>query len=214
VHNDASIDQWVYLEMWTPDRIYGGIIPSISYSLDEGKTWIFPEGGPLKTLGGAEVRWLVSHFGKATDMPTVWSFSRSGLGEDFIPPGNFTSSPGGQSRLLFGLYLPAKDTALIRFAVAIYYLRPLKITYIFGDSDIKSVEEALFKLYNYGPSVYIGGLELSAKPTSLDIVEDEAGTINALKFSIPADATFSLLFSKGDTTLDVNANNIPDIVEA
>lgn len=211
VQNNATLDKWAYIEVWLPDRVYMGIGPSLSYSLDDGQTWA--PGKPLKTLGGAEVNWLITTPRKASEEPVVWASNTQGVGENYMLPA-FTDSGGGQNRLLVGLYLPARDKALLRLSVSVYYVRPLEITYVFRDSDLSMMEVSSIKLYNYGTS-YVGGLESTIKPTSLAIIEDEKGSIKSILVSFPPDVVFSLLFTREvDTVTDTDGNGIPDSIEA
>lgn len=210
MHNNASVNQWATIEVWIPDEIYLGISPFMSSSVDDGETWIGARA-PIKTLGGADVNWVVSMPGNATQKPVIWSGSREGIGGTGIFPENFTDSSGGQNRLFFGVYLPARDMALVRLTVVKYAL--LEITYVFRDSDLSKMKEDVIKLYNYGTSAYVGGLASSMRSTSLTIVEDWTGKTKSILITIPSDATFSLLFAKGDTTIDLDKNGIPDFIE-
>ena len=208
LHNDASVNQWATVEVWIPDEIYLGISPSMSSSVDDGETWI---SGPVKTLGGVDVNWVVTLPGNASQKPVMWSYSRGGIGGTCILPEYFTDSGGGQNRLFFCVYLPAKDMALVRLTVINY--APLQITYIFRDRDLSQMKEDVIKLYNYGTSAYVGGLALSMRPTSLTIVEDWTVKTKSILITVPSDATFSLLFAKEDTTIDKDKNGIPDFIE-
>ena len=209
VRNDAAYDQWAQIEVWIPDKIYIGITASIVSSVDGGLNWT--SGGPLETLGGVDVNWAVSLPGNSTQNPVVWKYVRSGIGGYVELPRNFTDSSGGQSRLLLGIYLPAGDEALVRLSFTVYYLRPLKITYVFR--DLEDMEEGLIKYYDYGTSAYVGGLTSTLKPSALAIVVDESGKIASIQTTIPSGTTFSLDFAKGDTTVDVDADGVPDFIE-
>lgn len=222
VHNTATMDQWAYVEIWLPDAIYPGIAPPLSYSLDEGKTWTDVNSGPtsITTLRGVEVSWI-TQWGKATEEPATINFFRYGDGGDprLNLPGNFTNSGGGQNRLLLGVYLPADDKVLLRLGVSIHYVRPLKITYIFEDSDhiyygLGNMKENLVKVYNYGTSEYVGGLDFTQRPAYLAITEDESGKINSMLIEILPNTSFSLFSErKIDTTIDNDGDGIPDNIK-
>jgi len=218
VENTADEDQWAYIEVWLPDAVYGGTGPPISYSPDYGKTWIGVLTGvisePMKTLGGTEVNWVFTVPKTFSEEPKLWSFSIDGTGGSFILPESYTSSGGAQNRFFLGVYLPAGDQALVRLGAATYYVRPLEITYIFRDSELASMAEGLIKFYNLGSSEYVGGLTLENLPTSLTIVQDEASDIKSLLITIPPDTAFSLLSGEEvDTTIDVDGDGIPDLIE-
>lgn len=212
IHNNAEWDQWANIEMWIPDEIYLGMSPFVSYSLDEGETWTYTSG-PIKTLGGISVNWVASMPRQRSEIPVKWTYSRGGAGGEYVLPYDFTDSGGGWNRLFFGFYLPAQDSVLVRIGASIYYIRPLKITYVFGDSDIGNMTENSIKYYNVGTSAYVGGLTLTASPSSLSVTEDETGKMNSVSVTIPSGTTFSLLFAKGNTIIDVDADGVPDFIE-
>jgi len=220
VENQANENQWSHVEMWTSDEIYGGGFGGPSdYSLDDGKTWnnlyvSYPPPLPIKTLGGVEVDWVVSRPGIGGEKPVWWMGSVGSY--DF--PMNFTESGGGQSRLLFGLYLPARDSALLRVGYSTYYTSPLRITYVFDDSHnvsygLFNMRESLIKFYNYGSSEYVGGFASAIRPTAVSITED-SGQIKHLLISIPPNTDFSLSSSgRVDTSTDNNGDGIPDYIQ-
>jgi len=212
IRNNAEWDQWANIEIWIPDEIYLGMSPFVSYSLDEGETWTFTSG-PVKTLGGISVNWVASLPRQRSEIPVKWTYSRGGAGGEYVLPYDFTDSGGGWNRLFFGFYLPAQDSVLVKVGASIYYIRPLKITYVFRDSDIGKMTENSIKYYNVGASAYVGGLTLTASPSSLSVTEDETGKMNAVSVTIPSGSTFSLLFAKGNTIIDVDADGVPDLVE-
>lgn len=215
VNNNAKVDQWACLEVWLPDKISGGITPSISHSVDDGKTW---STGPIKTLGGVDVNWVVSFPENLKEKPTAWRRITEAAGGSFGLPGNFTDSGGGQNKIIYALYLPAEDRALVRLSASIYGCHPLKITYIFEDSGdvsygLRNMNPSLIKLYNYEASSYVGGLELTMKPTSLFIIQDETRRISYMQATIPPVTIFSLLSNKDvDTTIDEDEDGIPDLI--
>jgi len=225
VQNKDEIGQWAYIEVWLPDAIYESIFAVMRYSPDDGESWSgsvaytdYPTGEPIETLGGALVNWGFSRPGNATETPVLWRTYDKAIGGSFALPPYFTASGGGQNRILFGLYLPAKDTALLRLGASIYDVSPRKVTYVFTDSDnsfygLRNMEEGLIKFYNDGYSVYVGGLASTEKPTSLAITEDE-GRIEALTVSLPSNSSMYLLSAYGiNTRIDQDNNGIPDLIE-
>ena len=220
VENTADKDQWAYLEVWLPDAVYGGTFPPISYSTDDGETWTSPITGvlsePIETFGGTDVNWVLTVPGTFSERPKEWIFSKGGDGGFFILPLNFTDSGGAQNRFFFSVYLPAHDKVLVSLGVPTYYVRPLKITYEFRDSDdasygMRNMEENLIKFYNLGALEYVGGLMIASSPTSLTIVQDETGNINSVLVSILSETVFSFYAATGvDTTVDTDADGVPD----
>lgn len=224
VHNNAEMGQWAYIETWLPDKVYLGTPPPLSYSLDGGITWSgsliytdFPRGIPIKTLTETEVNWVFTWPGKATEIPDVWRAFTVAAGGPPILPENFTDSGGGQNRILFGLYLPAGDKALVRLGVSIYYIpRPLKITYVFTDSDhisygLFNMKSNSIKLYNFASSSFVGGWNSTQRPSSLRITGCATGKIESASITFPAETIFYIYAAKGvDTTIDENGDGIPD----
>ena len=220
VHNNADDYQWAYIEVWLPDRIDGGMFPRISYSTDEGETWVpvtIPVE-PIKTLDGVDVNWVVSKAREWSEKPVVWTYYSDAAGSSFTLPENFTDSGGGQNRLLFGLYLPARDKALLRFGPYIYRTRPLKLTYVFTDSadlnyGLRGMNDNFIAIYNIGSDVHVGGLALSTRPMLLAISEDETGIIKSISATVPSNVTLSLLAAKDlDTRLDLDIDGVPDVI--
>jgi len=217
VQNNANFDQWAYIEAWLPDEIYGGIAPSVSYSRDDGKTWI--SGGSVQTLSGVDIKWVVTLPRSTTEKPTTWYDITSGTGFPYVLPEKFTDSGGAQNRLIYGFYMPAGETALVKLTFSIYNSKPLKITYLFKDSNditfgLRNMIKSSVKLYSYGGSKYVGGFNSTQIPASLAITQDETGKIKSMIVTIPPNTTFSLLSGKGlDTTIDSDGNGIPDSVE-
>lgn len=220
VENTADKPQWAYLEVWLPDDVYGGTFPPISYSTDDGETWTSPITGvlsePIETFGGTDVNWVLTVPRIFSERPKEWIFSKGGDGGFFILPLNFTDSGGAQNRFFFSIYLPAHDKVLVTLGIPTYYVRPLKITYEFRDSDdasygMRNMEENLIKFYNLGSSEYVGGLSVASSPTSLAIVQDENGRINSVLISITSDPVFSFYTGSGvDTTVDTDGDGVPD----
>lgn len=221
VDNNAQFDQWAFIEVWIPDKIHMGIVPPLSYSLDNGTTWINAAGEikPITTIDGTEVNWVITKPGKAGEKPIAWRWYTKEAGGSFPLPESLSDSGGAQNRLLFGLFLPARNKVLLRLAFSVYYLHPLEVTYVFTDSDnphygLRNMNDDLIALYNYGSGVYAGGITSTMQPSSLAITQDETGNIESLSISFPPDAIFSLLSAKGaDTTTDLNGNGVPDFVE-
>lgn len=225
VHNNADMDQWVYIEVWLPDEVYTGSFPPFHYSLDNGETWVYPRYNvetksvePIRTIGGAKVNWIVSIPRNPKETPTKWwSYTRASGGSPVLPE-NFTESGGAQNRMFFGLYLPARDKVLLRLGSVIYYVRPLKVSYVFTNSDnvyygLNNMEKGLIKFYNLGKSSYVGGLRFTKIPLSLTITQDEDNGVNFISITLPSNTTFSLLSRKQvDTTIDLNADGIPDLI--
>lgn len=220
IENTADEGRWAHVEVWAPDAVYGGTFPPVSYSTDDGKTWASPITGvvsePIKTLGDTAVNWVITVPRSFSERPREWIFSKQGDGEFFVLPLNFTDSGGAQNRLFFGIYLPAHDKVLVTLGVPTYYVRPLKITYNFEDSNdasygMRNMEEDLIKFYNLRSSGYVGGLMVASSPTSLAIVQDENGKINSVLISIPSNTVFSFYAASGvDTTVDTDADGVPD----
>jgi len=223
VENTAQSDQWASIEIWLPDVIYKGIFMPLRYSLDGGKTWSesvaygdFPRGIPIKTMRENEVNWAFTQVSKASEAPNIWrTFTKSSGGSPSLPP-TFTDSGGAQNRILLSVYLPSGDEALLQVGFATYYSRPLKVTYVFTDSDdiaygLRNMREGTIKFYGYGTSAYVGGITTTIIPSSLSVTEEETGKIKSILLTISGDTSFSLLSAKGvDTTIDANGDGIPD----
>jgi len=225
VCNNADMDQWVYTEVWLPDKVYTGIFPPFYYSLDSGGTWIYPRYDvesesdvPIQTIGGTEVNWIVSIPRNPKETPTRWDSHKEASGGIPILPEDFTYSGGAQNRMFFGLYLPAGDKVLLRLGTAVYYVRPLEVSYVFVESDdiyygLNNIEDGLIKFYNLDTSSYVGGLRSTKIPLSLIITQDEDNKANSISITLPSDTTFSLLSGKGiDMTIDRDADGIPDLI--
>lgn len=223
VHNVDALDQWANIEVWVPDVIYGGTFPPFEYSVDDGESWSgsltytnFPQGIPIRTYGGAEVNWYFSRPADSVESPVVYRAFSSAMGGSSFPPESFTDSGGGQKRMLFGLYLPAGDKVLLRIGFSVYYSRPLKITYVFTDSDhiiygLFNMESNLIKLYNFASASFVGGWNSTQRPSSLGITEDETGQIESALIRFPAGTIFYFYAAREiDTTIDVNGDGIPD----
>ena len=226
VFNNADVGQWVYIEVWLPDEVYVGSFPPFHYSLDSGETWIYPrynpETGraePIRTIGGTGVNWIVSIPRNREETPTAWWSYKEASGGTAILPGNFTESGGAQNRMFFGLYLPAGDEALLRLGTSVYYISALKVSYVFTDSNniyygLRTMENSLIKFYNLGSSSYVGGLRSTRIPLSLTVTQDEDSKVDSISIRLPSDTAFSLLSGKGgDTTIDLDADGIPDFIE-
>ncbi|NIO36401.1 hypothetical protein GTO27_01715, partial [Candidatus Bathyarchaeota archaeon] len=70
------------------------------------------------------------------------------------------------------------------------------------------------ELYNIGPSEYIGGLEFSQMPTSLEVVEDEDGKMRSLLITLPPGVPLRLVGQNDvDTTIDLDQDGVPDSIE-
>ena len=222
VVNNAELGQWAYTEVWLPDVVYQGVFAPIYYSLDDGKTWYGPiaySNEPIRTLSGTDVNWVFTRPAKATEEPVTWRvFTDANGGYPTTLPKNLTDSGGGQNRYLFGLYMPAKDEVLLRIGISIYYSRPLKITYVFRDSEnifygLRNMEKNSIIFYNYGYDVSVGGLTLTTRPTALSVIQDETGKITSIFVTILGNSTVQLLSERGNTTVDTDNDGIPDVLE-
>lgn len=228
VHSTADIDQWTYIEVWLPDEVYAGTFPPLSYSLDEGETWVYTpydvdaEGSvPIRTIGGTEVNWIFSVPRFIKEKPTeFWShYSPDAIGDVPKLPENYTDSGGAQNRIFFGFYLPARDKVLVRLGVSVYEPRPFEVSYNFTDSDniaygLHNMKASFIKFYNLGSSEYVGGISLTSAPTSMLVTQDENAIITSIVVTIPSNTFFILLAAKGlDTTVDADGNGIPDAIE-
>jgi len=225
MENNVPADQWGYVEVWLPDEIYWRTYPPLSYSTDDRETWSdfgSVAGGheTIKTYRGVDVNWVIGS-GWVGGEPNAWVYTypyTKGAGGQFELPESVIDSGGGQRRLLFGVFLPEGDKVLIRLGISIYYARPLKVTYVFRDSDdasfgLRNLEKNLVAYYDYATSEFIGGFSSTNRFVSLNVTQNENGKIESLLVSIPADTTFSLLSGKGiDTTVDANGDGIPDRV--
>ena len=225
VHNTADMGQWSYIEVYLPDHVYLGTYPPLYFSVDDGKTWSnalynveTQSRMPITTIGGTEVNWIFTVAKSGRETPSEWRSYMWAHGGSPMLPGTFTDSGGAQNRIIFGFYLPAKDKALVRVGASIYYFRPLKVSYVFRDSDnpsygLRNMEEGLIKYYNLGPSEYVGGLMFTGNTTSLVITQDEAGNVKSILIKLLSKTTFSLLAAKGvDTEVDENDDGIPDLI--
>lgn len=223
VHNLDTINQWANIEVWVPDVIYAGTFPPFEYSVDDGKSWSgsltytnFPRGIPIRTYGGAEVNWYFSRPADSIESPVVFRAFPSAEGGPPMPPESFIMSGGGQERMLYGLYLPAGDKALLKIGFSVYYSRPLKITYVFTESDHPSyglfnMGSSSITLYNLASASQVGGWGSTQMPSSLGITEDETGKIGFASITFPEDTVFYLYAARGiDTTIDANGDGIPD----
>lgn len=229
VSNNVDAGHWAFIEVWLPDEVYYGTFPPLYYSVNGGETWIRPRYNvetespePIRTLGGVKVNWVVTTpripFGEPRARAPWWSYIKANGGQPELPE-NYTDSGGAQNRIIFGVYLPARDEALLRLGTAVYYVRPLKVSYLFEDSDnayygLHNMEENLMKFYNSGTSGFVGGFEVSETPKSLVVVENENAEIESILVTLPIDTSFSLTAQKEvDTTQDLDANGIPDLIE-
>lgn len=225
VQNKDETGQWAFIEVWLPDVVYESIFAVMHYSSDDGETWSeslayadYPTGEPIETLNGSLVNWGFSQPGNATEIPVVWRTYTKAIGGYPAFPPYFTSSGGGQNRILFGVYLPAKNVALLRLGASRYNLPSQKITYVFSDSDnphygLRNMEEGLIIFYKDDLIDYAGGLESTQKPTSLAIIEDE-GKIESLIVTIPSNSSIYLLSAYGiNIRIDEDDNGIPDYLE-
>jgi len=226
VQNHAEEDQWANIEVWLPDEIYSGVFPPFRYSIDDGKTWVNPRYNvetmspePIRTYGGADVNWIVSIPRGVAKEPTMWWAYDDALGGPPLLPESYTDTGGAQNRMFYNIFLPAGDRVLLRLGFAVYYVRPLQISYVFKDSDdpdfgLQNLEENLIKFYNLGDSTYVGGLSMTRNPALLTITQDEVNVVKSIQLTMQEDTVLSLLSTKAaNTELDTNGNGIPDIIE-
>lgn len=229
VHNTIDVDQWTYVEVWLPDEVHSGS-PPLYYSVDDGATWVYPrydpetlESIPIKTLGGLDINWIYTIPRYAAypeyEKPTkFWAYPYKDAKRGGELPESYTDSGGAQNRILFGFYMPAGDKILVRLGISTWYIDPLKVTYVFRDSEdasygLRNMKESLIKFYNLGPSEYVGGLAFTQFPTSLTITQDETSKIESILITLPSNTDISLLAKKGlDTTADRDADGIPDAI--
>ena len=221
VKNNAPLDQWAFVEVWLPDEVYMKTFPPLAYSIDEGKTWV--SGLPysrdaMKTVGGAEVNWVLSSARWANETPGRYVYSTEGIGGSPWLLDNFTSSGGGQNRMIFGIYLPAEDEVLLRIGASLYYVEPRRITYWFTDSfdesyGVHNLQKGLVALYNVGRSEYVGGLSFSQNPSWLAVTEN-AGVMEKVSVTISGGTVISLLSGKDvNTATDDDGDGVPNYVE-
>lgn len=225
IENTADIDQWVYLEVRLPDKVYTGTFPPLQYSLDDGKTWIYApynvelKGSvPIITYGGTEINWFFTIPKSAKDQPTKWWSFEKALGGSPIIQGSYIGSGGAQNRMIYGFFLPERDKILVRVGISVYYARPLETSYVFTESSdvyygLYNMERGLIKFYNIGSSESVVGLASTALPTALSITQNEADRFTSVIASFPANATLSLLSRTGvNTAIDLDEDGIPDLV--
>jgi len=131
-------------------------------------------------------------------------------------PWNYTDTGGAQNRYVFGIYLPAKDKVLLTMGVPTYYVRPLKTTYVFTDSDhisygLRNMREGLIKFYRLRLGAYVGGVLTAKVPTSLSVVQNDDGVIKSVLLTVTGETVFSFYSASGvDTTIDANGDGVPD----
>jgi len=225
--NIEDVDQWAYIEVWLPDEVYGGTYPPFSYSLDDGKTWVYAPYNvdvessiPIKTMGGTDVNWIFSIPRSMKEKPTEFRSHYSPNAAGGVPklPENYTDSGGAQNRIIFGFYLPARDKALVRLGVSVYEPRPFKTSYVFEDSDnvaygLRNMREGLVKYYNLGTSEYVGGTSFTNITTSMAVTQDENAIITSISVTIPSNTVFTFISAKGvNTTVDTDEDGIPDSI--
>jgi hypothetical protein len=172
----------------------------------------------METRDGAQVNWVLSGAKWANGTPGKYVYSTSGIGGSPWLLDNFTSSGGGQNRMIFGIYLPAEDEVLVKIGASLYYVEPRRITYWFTDSldenyGLHNLQSGLLALYNPGAIAYVGGFVFSKDPVWLAVTEN-AGGMEKVSVTISGDAVISLLSGKEvDTTTDDDGDGVPDYVE-
>jgi len=222
VKNNMPYDQWAFVEIWLPDKVYTKTFPPLAYSINGGETWIsgLPYSrDPMETRDGAQVNWVLSGAKWANGTPGKYVYSTSGIGGSPWLLDNFTSSGGGQNRMIFGIYLPAEDEVLVKIGASLYYVEPRRITYWFTDSldenyGLHNLQSGLLALYNPGAIAYVGGFVFSKDPVWLAVTEN-AGGMEKVSVTISGDAVISLLSGKEvDTTTDDDGDGVPDFTSA
>ena len=231
VHNTFDVDQWAYVEVWLPDEVHTGS-PPLWYSIDDGKTWVFPrydpetlESKPIRTVGGLDVNWIYTipryvNFPENEKPTKFWAYPYSDSVRGGELPESYTDSGGAQNRILFGFHMPPSEKILVRLGVSTWYVDPLMVTYVFRDSEdigygLRNMEESLIKFYNWGFLEDVGGLAFTQLPTSLAVTQDETSNIDSILITIPANTDISLLAEKEiNTTIDQDGNGIPDLIES
>lgn len=226
VQNTADINQWAYVEVWLPDKIYTGSFPPLHHSIDGGQNWVntiynVEIGGSqaIQTLGGVNVNWVFTKPKTLSETPIEWWSFEKADGASPILPDSYTDSGGAQNRIIFGFYLPAKDKIAIRLGCAVWFITSLEMGYAFTDSDdinygLLNMNRDLVMFYNIGDSQFVGGLEATQKPSSLVVVEDETGKMKSILITLPPNTQLSLLGRREvDTIADLNADGIPDSIE-
>jgi len=230
VHNTFDFDQWAYVELWLPDEVHTGS-PPLWYSVDEGKTWVYPrydpetqDSIPITTIGGLDSNWIYT-IPRYADYPNYekptkyWANPYKDEVRGGELPESYTDSGGAQNRILYGFYMPAGDKILVMLGVSTWYVDPLMVTYVFKDSEdisygLRSLEEGPIKFYNWGFSEYVGGLAFTQLPTSLAVTQDETNKIDSILITLPSNTTLSFLAEKGvQTSIDEDADGIPDLIE-
>lgn len=209
VDNEANVGQWVYIEAYLPNSISGGVYAPFQYSMDNGNTWTNVYDGPLKTVNGTEVNWVISSAKEWGEKPRTWASYLGGLGGTYSLPSKFIDSGGCWNRIIFGMYLlgdtnPGLETssgkdegdqALIRIGVG-RYGRSLDATYVFEDSaeetyGLGRMNNVFLSFYAEGTSQ--GGVTFTRKLTSLNITATTQDQIDHVTFDVPCNTTFSLL---------------------
>ncbi len=153
------------------------------------------------------------------EIPVEWWAFREAAGGAPLLPHQYTDGGGAQNRIFFGFFLPANDKVLVRLGAPVWYVGSLQTSYLFTDSDdisygLRNMNETAIELYNIGPSEYIGGLEFSQMPTSLEVVEDEDGKMRSLLITLPPGVPLRLVGQNDvDTTIDLDQDGVPDSIE-
>jgi hypothetical protein len=231
VNNTFDVEQWAYVEVWLPDEVHPGS-PPLWYSIDEGKTWVFPrydpetlESKPIRTVGGLDVNWIYTipryvNYPENEKPTKFWAYPYKDSVRGGELPESYTDSGGAQNRILFGFDMPPGEKILVRLGISTWYVDPLMVTYVFRDSEdvgygLRNMEDSLIEFYNWGFSESVGGLAFAQLPTSLAVTQDETGNIDSILITIPANTGMSLLAEKEiNTTIDEDGNGVPDLIES
>lgn len=217
VDNDAAFDQWVYVEVYLPDEVAVGVLPPFYYSVDGGLTWTRAHNGPLKTVNGTEVNWVISRarygliYGKPpvyNKDPVEWTYFLKAAGGKSDLPEGFLNSGGVWNRIIFGMYLLGDtnannemssgkdegDQVLIRFGTG-RYGSFLDATYALNDSDdafygLRNMNDVFVSFSTKG--VDNGGISFTKVLRSLFIKATAEDKVSYVAFNIPDNTTFSL----------------------
>lgn len=220
VDNEASFGQWVYLEIYLPDTVSGAVSAPFEYSIDGGKNWTYIGGGrgPLKTVNGTEVNWVITGARQWAEKPKLWVNYLDGVGGKYSLPDSFIDSGGSWNRIIFGMYLLGDtntgsetfsgkdegDQVLIRIGIGENRDIPFETTYVFKDSDDASYGlrkmDDVFLTFTTGTE-NIGGIVFTKKLGSIFVTATREDKIEHVIFNVPCNTSFSLLAQFTDSAV-------------